>query len=330
MDRAAARRKAIEQYGPWGAYNLDLGDDVFTMAPGLVGASELSARRTLQLVDDVMGSVEGLRVLDLGTLEGLYAVELALHGATVVAVEAREANLEKARVARDAFGLENLELVHADLREIRATDLGSFDVVLCLGVLYHLDAPSVFAFVEELGRLTRRLAVVETQVGLVGRRRYRWRGRRYRGHVFAEDPRHLWAGLDPTSLWLTRASLLNLLADAGFTTVQESLMPVVPETARYRDHVVLSALKGVPAQLRAAPQVNAVPRARRPEAMRRVAHPGQSVRSAFVERLRSRIGQPLAPVFRKRAGPRARTVPDGPGGAARTASPPAGRGRRSA
>ena len=45
----------------------------------------------------------GVRVLDLASLEGMYALELARRGADVVAIEGREANVEKARfAARDA------------------------------------------------------------------------------------------------------------------------------------------------------------------------------------------------------------------------------------
>lgn len=300
-DLEAARARLVERYGPWTAYNLDLGGGVFTMAPGLVGASELSARRTLQLVADVAGPLGGLRVLDLGTLEGLYAIELALQGADVVAVEGREANLAKAAFARDALGLTNLELVHDDLRSVSAERFGSFDVVLCLGVLYHLDAPSVFRLVTEVGRMTRRLAVVETQVGLVGRRRYRWAGRPYRGRLFAEQQRHLWASLgNDESLWLTRPSLLNLLASAGFTSVQESLVPLVAPTARYRDHVVLTAIKGERVELRAAHQANALGGERWPEAMRRGAHPGQHRLGLLREAIRARVGGRLLPVYRKR------------------------------
>jgi SAM-dependent methyltransferase len=102
----AARLRIVARHGPWSGYNVRLGDGVHTMGAGLVGAGELSARRTVQVVSDLCGgSVEGLRVLDLGCLEGLYAIELALRGAQVVALDGREANVAKTAFARDALGL---------------------------------------------------------------------------------------------------------------------------------------------------------------------------------------------------------------------------------
>jgi hypothetical protein len=124
----------------------------------------------------------------------------------------------------------------------------------------------------------------------------------YRGHLFDEDQRHLWASMgNAQSLWMTKPSLLRLLADSGFTSVSESLVPLVTETARYRDHTVLLALRGPRVEMRAASQVNAVPDPAWPERMRRIVHPGQNRVAGLVERVRARFGPALPRAFRKRA-----------------------------
>src|SRR4051794_16264762 len=47
-------------------------------------------RRIIQLTRDLAGgSLEGLRILDVGCGEGVYAMEAALHGADVLAVDGR-------------------------------------------------------------------------------------------------------------------------------------------------------------------------------------------------------------------------------------------------
>lgn len=97
-----------------------------------------------------------LRVLGLACLEGLYAVEFARQGARAVGIEGRDVNLEKVRFVKKALGLDNLDLHHDDVRNLSLEKYGEFDVVLCLGILYHLDAPDVFHFVESIGRVTRR------------------------------------------------------------------------------------------------------------------------------------------------------------------------------
>ena len=60
-----------------------------------------------------------LRVLvDLGSLEGQFAMEFALKGAQVVAIEGREENNAKARAAAVSKGLKNIQFVTDDVRKL--------------------------------------------------------------------------------------------------------------------------------------------------------------------------------------------------------------------
>jgi hypothetical protein len=95
----------------------------------------------VQMVRDVAGRpLRELRVVDLACLEGMYRIELARQGARVVAIEGREANLDKARPAQEALALDNLELYLDDVRNLSAKKYGRFDVVLatCTGAAWVL------------------------------------------------------------------------------------------------------------------------------------------------------------------------------------------------
>ncbi|MBC1220039.1 bifunctional 2-polyprenyl-6-hydroxyphenol methylase/3-demethylubiquinol 3-O-methyltransferase UbiG, partial [Nostoc sp. UCD120] len=85
-----------------------------------------------------------MRILDLGCLEGLYSIGLALHGATVVGIEGREVNFQKAKFAKECLGLNNLEFIQDDVLNLSPEKYGYFDIVLCCGILYHLNVPEVF------------------------------------------------------------------------------------------------------------------------------------------------------------------------------------------
>src|SRR5207237_6924907 len=123
-----------------------LGDGIYTLSAEPTG-DEVKLRRVTQIVSDVLGGrFEGARILDLACLEGMYALELASRGAEVVAIEGREANLEKARFAARALGLD-VDFRLGDVRDLGRDEHGEFDVVLCLGILYHLDTPDIFEFV---------------------------------------------------------------------------------------------------------------------------------------------------------------------------------------
>ena len=122
MEREAIerRKRAIErEYGRWSAHNFQLRDDLYTIAPGAHWHHAARLRRVVQLVHSVARKpISDLRVLDLGALEGLFAVEFARRGADVVAVEGRTANVEKIRLAKDALGLDRLDVRHEDVREL--------------------------------------------------------------------------------------------------------------------------------------------------------------------------------------------------------------------
>src|SRR4051812_19404251 len=150
QELAAERDRLTEAYGPWFGFNVRLGQDAYAMGRAGSGPAEQRVQRILQLTTDLAGgTVDGLRILDLGCHEGGFAIELALHGARVVAVDGREGHVEKGRFAAAAVGADTVEFVQADLREA-LPELGAFDVVLCLGVLYHLRGPEVLRVLRQV------------------------------------------------------------------------------------------------------------------------------------------------------------------------------------
>jgi SAM-dependent methyltransferase len=253
VDRDAIRKgkEDVERrYGAWTAHNIRLDGDLYTRANRLYG-DEYKLRRVVQLVADVAGTDFGsLRVLDLGCLEGLYSIELAKRGAEVVGIEGREANIAKARYAREALGLDNVEFAQDDVRNLTRETYGEFDVILCLGLLYHLDADDVFTLLGRIGELSTQMAIVDTHIALSGREQRHHGGESYRGISFPEysEEGSLWAAIgNRTSFWPTRASLVNALSRAGFTSVSECLAPAQP--LEQPDRVLLLAVKGTPQPL---------------------------------------------------------------------------------
>jgi len=289
----------VRRYGDWTAHNIHLAGDVYTIGDRLVG-DELKLRRVVQIIADVCDRpFEALRILDLACLEGLYAIELARRGARVVAIEGREANIEKARFVKQALALDTLELVLDDVRHLGRERFGRFDVVLCLGILYHLDAPDVFEFLQRVAEVCRRAAIIDTHVSLAAKTCHRFEGRSYWGRTYAEHRAGAtpdekagaaWASLDnPESFWLTRPSLYNGLSHAGFTSVYECLVPV--ERDKPRDRVTLLALKGERVTLVSSPPANAPADDGWPETSTGTVHPSQR---GFVARLPGRIKGLLA------------------------------------
>jgi Methyltransferase domain len=252
----------IDERGSWRS-NIYLRDGIWTIADRRVSDSGL--RRTLQVTADLARApLETLRVIDLACEEGAVGIELARQGAHVVGVEGREVHVARARFVKEALGLDDYEVVHDDVRNVTADKYGEFDVVLCLGILYHLDAPDVFEFVDQLGRMCKGLMILNTQFSLAAKTSHAFRDERYWGRRFSEHrPRSrpeeraasLRSSLDNTeSFWLTLPSLYNLLARAGFTSVLESRIPRPRERAR--DRVMLAAIKGERQEVISMPDID--------------------------------------------------------------------------
>lgn len=294
----AQREAVVTAFGPWIGYNIDLGAGVYTMAPGLVGMAEERVKRVVQLVADFAPRpLPDLRILDLGAHEAGFAIELARRGAEVIAVEPRDGHVAKASFVKQALGLDRLRIVQGNARDITTLVDGRFDVVLCLGLLYHLDAEGACSLLHALRPLTESFAIIETQIALTGRTRFVHRGNAYLGLRSPETPRSPGAAIDVTSsFWLTKPSLLNLLTDAGFSSVVECLNPVIPDLAAFRDHVTFVAAAGD------AVDYLGPSHARWPERLSAHAAPSQGLRWAMLDRLRSRRGGGMRSIFTKRRG----------------------------
>ena len=232
-------------------------------------------RRVIQVTCDVAGGpVAGLRILDLACAHGAYALEMAARGAQVVGIEGREEWLQIARTGKRKMSLSNVEFVQDDVRKLSKEKYGEFDIVFCLGILYHLDAPDVFEFVSRVAEVCRRFAVVETHFATAPTQSYEWRGKRYWGTTVhehaanatpAEKLKALGASLDnEASVWLTPASLCNVLRHVGFTSVSDCRNPVanlyVGRERQFRiwgNRTTLVAIKGRPVNLHMCPETTA-------------------------------------------------------------------------
>lgn len=95
------------------------------------------------LVERFGGSLAGGRVLDLGCCQGFWAFEAARAGAaSCLGLDSSAAFIEEARALRTILGVEGCEFRQAHLEDdVWWEGLAPFDVVLYLGLFYHLADP---------------------------------------------------------------------------------------------------------------------------------------------------------------------------------------------
>ena len=163
--------------------------------------------------------LSGLTVLDLGAWDGLYSFACARRGATVISVDQWRRGNE-----RTDQGFDLVNEVHGYPVEKCPGDVvdrpwgdREFDVVLCLGLLYHLRNPLLA--LDLMRQACRWKIIVETHVELfnVGQPAAAF----YPGEVLNSDGSN-WFGPNPECVlaWLT---------ETGFTDAE----PVSVEPAGY-------------------------------------------------------------------------------------------------
>lgn len=135
LTREEIARRAAE-LGPW-FHNLDLGG-VRTAPEHFLG--DYPAVKWRHVAAALPADLAGASVLDIGCNAGFHALEMARRGAgRVVAIDSDERYLAQARFAAEVTGA---RIEFRDLSVYDVAALGErFDIVLFMGVLYHLRHP---------------------------------------------------------------------------------------------------------------------------------------------------------------------------------------------
>ena len=123
------------------------------------GYMELDWQRERWSRFPIPADLTGKRVLDIGAWDGWFSFEAERRGAAVTSVDRQEqpSYLWMHRKLDSKADYRNL-----DIFELPWVDVGRFDIVFCLGVLYHLRHP--LWGLEILARLATELVIVETFV----------------------------------------------------------------------------------------------------------------------------------------------------------------------
>src|SRR3954462_7332970 len=135
VDRAAIERR-VRELGPW-FHNIDLGG-VKTAPNHFLG--DYPAIKWRSFADAIPRDLTGMSVLDIGCNGGFYSIEMKRRGAArVLGIDFDEDYLAQARFAAEVTG-HDIEFAKLSVYDVGA--LGEkFDLVVFMGVLYHLRHP---------------------------------------------------------------------------------------------------------------------------------------------------------------------------------------------
>jgi tRNA (mo5U34)-methyltransferase len=220
----------IEGLGPWFP-NLHLPSGEQTAPDHPLG--DFPAFKWRQLAPALPADLRGCRALDIGCNAGFYSFELARRGASVVGIDHDPHYLRQARWATDRFGFQD----RIELREIGVYDLArlaaaeTFDLVLFMGVLYHLRYPLlaldlVAERVADGGRLVLQTLTMPAppaieppaDLGIDERERLAdpaWPAMAFVEHHLAGDPTNWWVPSAGAVEAMVRTTGLQVVARPG-------------------------------------------------------------------------------------------------------------------
>jgi tRNA (mo5U34)-methyltransferase len=220
----------IASLAPW-FHNLHLPDGTQTCPDHWLG--DFPSYKWDQIATHLPSDLGGWSCLDIGCNAGFYCFELAKRGATVLGIDVDERYLRQARWAAGQFGVEDrvrfermqvYDLAHRDER---------FDLVLFMGVLYHLRYPMLG--LDIVCQKVNRLMVFQTLTmpgddikedthghGFEDREVLTERGwplMAFLEHHFAGDPTNWWAPNQAAVEAMLRSAGMKITAKPGHEIV---------------------------------------------------------------------------------------------------------------
>jgi tRNA (mo5U34)-methyltransferase len=218
----SASQAAVRKLQPW-FHNLHLPDGTQTAPDHWLG--DFPQFKWKQIARHLPETLRGWRALDIGCNAGFYSFELARRGAKVVGIDVDPHYLRQAHWAAKQFGLSD----SVEFRRMQIYGLAhineTFDLVLFMGVFYHLRYPLLA--LDIVAERVKRLMVFQS-LTMPGATVYRdtadhdiddrevldapgWPRMAFIEHRFAGDPTNWWVP--------NHACIESVLRSSGFKVI---------------------------------------------------------------------------------------------------------------
>jgi SAM-dependent methyltransferase len=164
------------------------------------------------LVNLCGGSLAGKRILDLGCNAGFWSLAALEAGADfVLGVEGRQMYMDQAQLVFETKGVgqDHYRFLAGDLFELDLDREAPFDIVLCLGLLYHVSKP--MSLFERVSSWNTDILLVDTTLSLLPGAYMR---------VTEEKPEDRLTAVDHVTVFVpTRQAVAKLAREVGYSVV---------------------------------------------------------------------------------------------------------------
>jgi len=157
--------------------------------------------------DKIPNNLNEKRGLDIGCNCGFYSIELAKRGANVIGIDYSYSALVQANFAKQVLELHNITFQSGNITNLEETFKTKFDIILCLGLLYHIQDPE--AAIKSVSKITD-YAIFETLADYANPK----------SELVQNHPSATPYGILPTTNWLK-----DTFKQYGFKNVEEVTRP---------------------------------------------------------------------------------------------------------
>ena len=164
------------------------------------------------LVQFLGGSLSGKRILDLGCNAGFWALHAIDHGCDyVLGVDGRQMHIDQSNFVFEASNVEKkrYDFIQENIFDLDFTRYGTFDIIFCLGLMYHISKPMVL--MEKISAVNSDILLIDTCLSMA------------RGsflqlvHEPVDDPRN---AIDYELVFHpTRKAVLEIVRQFGYSTI---------------------------------------------------------------------------------------------------------------
>jgi len=167
MSTNAISEKVIKELNALGGWyqKMDI-HGVPTLKDGQPYSGNISSSKILKIVKSFMpSSLNGMRVLDLGSNAGFFSLNMSMMGASeVIGVEMNDVFFNQSLYLKKHFeelngGELNVKFIQKNISDLNFNEFGKFDYVLALSIIYHIGKHKYGKYTE--GALNEQIRVLK-------------------------------------------------------------------------------------------------------------------------------------------------------------------------
>jgi SAM-dependent methyltransferase len=223
----AELRERVESFAHW-HYTMDLGQGVITPGPKNMNRTVQRRRYFFDRLLELTGGLKGMRVLDLGCNAGYWSLCAIEAGADFVfGIDGRQMHVDQSNLVFEAKGVDP-DRYQFEIGNFLTYPFNSFNLVLCLGILYHVSSP--VELFNVMAATKADLLVIDTAVSNVPGNHF---------HITTEDTDNYRNAIEETVVaYPTRGAVSMLAGLHGYmcVTLDPRSIRDFSGLSDYRDH----------------------------------------------------------------------------------------------